>query len=261
MRLERSLGHWILVRSIAKRSRWQILVRRELREGLRELFEWCAPLGCATCGERAGRDAVCSRCRDRLEAMPVAGCARCGEQLTPDGRCLADHRPLRGVDARVAPFRYRGAAGGAVRRFKFLADPAAEAFLVRSLTLRLLASRAVERSMLVMSVPMHARKRRRRGRDPAAELAAALADRLGLAFDSGGLRRTVDTLPQADPRVLSRARNVEGVFELRRGVEVQGRTVLLIDDVSTSGATASACARVLRRQGARRVVVGIACVG
>ena len=225
------------------------------------MFAWCAPLGCAACGAAAEERSICRRCRRQLERMPIDGCPRCGEPRTLEGRCLADHGFLRGVSARVAPFRYRGTAGAVVRRFKFLADPAAEAFLVRSLTSRLLRSGAIDRSVRVLSVPMHRRKRRRRGRDPAAELAAGVADQLGLVFESDGLRRTVDTLPQADPRVLSRTRNVEGVFELRRGTEVEARTVLLIDDVSTSGATASACARFLRGHGARRVVVGIACVG
>ena len=157
----------------------------------------------------------------------------------------ADHRPLRGLEKRVCAFRYRGAGGAIVRRFKFSADPVSRSFLVDRLVTRLrLQGRALRGAELV-PVPMHPRKRRRRRRDPTTDLTDELGERLRLPVRPAALRRVVDTLPQADPRVTSRARNVADAFVARPRV-LRGRRVLLIDDVTTSGATARACAEALR---------------
>jgi predicted amidophosphoribosyltransferase len=86
-----------------------------------------------------------------------------------------------------------------------------------------------------------------------------VAARAGLTVEANVLVRRRATLPQGDPRVTSRIRNVEGVFELTRPRRVRGRLVLLLDDVCTSGATARACAAVLRRGGARAVALLTAC--
>ncbi len=109
----------------------------------------------------------------------------------------------------------------------------------------------------VVPVPLHRWRRLERGYDQAALLAKALADELGLA-QVRALARTRATAPQGAPGAVSRAANVRGVFALqsaRTARAVRGAQIVLVDDVLTSGATATACARVLRRAGARRVVV------
>ncbi|MCI0586915.1 MAG: ComF family protein [Planctomycetes bacterium] len=115
---------------------------------------------------------------------------------------------------------------------------------------------------LVVPVPLHPRKRRERGFNQSEVLARDLADRLGLRCRDL-LRRTRETAPQGSPTTLSRVRNVEGAFGLARGgrPRLEGAVLLLVDDVMTSGATLSACARVLRRAGARRVVAVAAARG
>jgi predicted amidophosphoribosyltransferase len=122
------------------------------------------------------------------------------------------------------------------------------------------------RAMLV-SVPMHPRKRQRRGIDQAAFLAERVAQRLGLRYLPRVLRRTRETLPQGDPRVTSREENVRDAFGLwhpwpllgqkrllgqRR---LLGQTIILVDDVRSSGSTARSCADTLRSAGASCVVL------
>jgi ComF family protein len=103
---------------------------------------------------------------------------------------------------------------------------------------------------LVVAVPLHPRRLRERGFNQADLLAWGAARALRLPFRRV-LRRVRDTPPQGAPTTLSRRGNVEGAFECR--TSQSGRTVLLVDDVMTSGATFSECARALRRAGARRV--------
>jgi predicted amidophosphoribosyltransferase len=111
----------------------------------------------------------------------------------------------------------------------------------------------------LVPAPLHAARRRERGFDQAEWLARAVAARLGLDVACGVLARRRATLPQGDPRVTSRSANVEGAFAVVRLRAVAGRSVVLVDDVLTSGATARACAEQLLAAGARDVSVLTAC--
>ncbi|MCA8958091.1 MAG: ComF family protein [Planctomycetes bacterium] len=155
-----------------------------------------------------------------------------------------------------APLSYAGTGGALVRQAKFAADRAALVFLARAMVPCVAEwARGPGRRAVVTSVPLHPHKLRTRGIDQAAVLAELVARRLGLSFLPHGLRRTTDTLPQGDVRVVSRTRNVAGAFEVRRRGALDGRTVLLVDDVRTSGSTAGECARVLQRAGVRTVAL------
>ena len=158
-----------------------------------------------------------------------------------------------------APFRYVGTAGEVVRRLKFDRDHGAALWLARALADDLGAAvRGPRRRFVLVSVPMFDRKRRTRGLDHAALLAECSASRLGLPWRPRVLERVRDTLPQGDPRVTSRDRNVALAFRVRRPKAVDGRRVVLVDDVTTSGSTARECARILRAAGARQVILAVA---
>lgn len=142
-----------------------------------------------------------------------------------------------------------------MHRFKFASDHAVGHHLARSMGRVIGAwAQAEGRRALVVAVPRHRTKQRRRF-DQAGWLAGALADRIGLHVAPGALVRVRATLPQADPRVTSREANVAGAFACPAPWAIAGRTVLLVDDVLTSGATARACGAALRTAGARAVAV------
>ena len=147
-----------------------------------------------------------------------------------------------------------------MRRFKLDADAAAGAWLLRAMAdcWRAVPSGVWHRAVLV-PVPLHAARLRERGFDQAEWLGRGLAVRLGLEVLSGVLARTRATLPQGDPRVLSRPANVEGAFTVVRPWSITGRRVVIVDDVFTSGATARCCAGLLRAAGAVEVAMLAAC--
>jgi ComF family protein len=107
----------------------------------------------------------------------------------------------------------------------------------------------------VIPVPLHVHRLRARGYNQAARLARALARRIDRPLADDVLARVVATAPQVGQDHAARARNVRNAFRVERPDRVRGRTLLLVDDVITTGATAQACARALRRAGAVRVYV------
>ena len=102
---------------------------------------------------------------------------------------------------------------------------------------------------IAVPVPLHWRRARARGFNQAAELAAALGVPVVRA-----LERTRATSSQTGLPAGRRHANVRGAFALRRGIDVRGLSVVLVDDVATTGATLEACARVLLAAGAREVM-------
>ncbi len=135
----------------------------------------------------------------------------------------------------------------ALHRFKYqgwrrLAAPLAQ----------LLAERVVIEGLaatLVLAVPLHADRRRQRGFNQAELLAGELKRRLGLHSPPGRLVRVRATAPQVGSDRLRRWENVREAFAWQ-GVPLEGRPLLLVDDVATTGATLEACAAALRSAGA-----------
>ena len=246
------------VRSASER-RLAVWSRRQLRRLPIDLLDLIAPTSCCVCG-RSTSEVCCSGCAARLRRLPPAGlgCLRCGEPLWQDGhgvRCGASHRRYTGLESVTAAFRYIGVGGDLVRRLKFARDLRAGELLARAMaaqlasirddTRRSISPRRWRRAVLV-PVPLHPARRRRRGFDQSLWLADAIGARLRMEV-APVLERIRATLPQGDPRVLSRERNVAGALRARRRASaLRGRLVVVVDDVSTSGATARAAAEALR---------------
>jgi ComF family protein len=159
-----------------------------------------------------------------------------------------------------APFAYAGTGGALVRRLKFAGDFGAGRKVGPALAAAAAdALRGPWRRAVLVPVPLHGRKLRQRGFDQARVLAEEVRRRTGLPILAGVLRRTRETLPQGDPRVTARDRNVAGAFVVSRPPCIRGRRIVLVDDVFTSGATARACAGALHAAGAAEVAFLAAC--
>lgn len=204
----------------------------------RDWLDLLAPPLCAGCGDAVAHETtLCQRCDAELvSAGPVSPC------------------PAR-VDVCVAAVDYTGASEAWIQRFKYprpgLAglDPSAQA--VTAALAREAASRAPGVPGLVVPVPLHPRRLRQRGFNPANEIARSVAREVRAKLSSTALRRLRDTPSQTGLGRPARARNVRQAFAARGPVP---GCVWLVDDVVTTGATLSEAARALRRAGASRVV-------
>lgn len=228
-------------------------LRRPVRECWRGLVDQLLPPVCPACGILASE--LCPTCRQMLAWRPAAGCRRCGEAAPPSSLvCGGDHRELQNLAHLIAPWRYAGTGGALVRRFKLDGDVGAGRLMVRATADAFRASMQLGwgRAVLV-PVPLHPQRRRVRGFDQAAWLAAQLGSRLRMRHSLRCLRRIRPTLPQGDPRVRSRQDNVAEAFAVRDARAIAGRRVILVDDVFTSGATLRRCAQLLLVAGAQQV--------
>ena len=199
---------------------------------LRPLLDAIAPPLCAGCGAAAGRlEPLCAVCRGQLRWL--------GSAPVPIGAALHAWAPL----------AYEGPAQGVVRALKFKgATRAAHAMAAQ------MAAGAppgwLDPDRVLVPVPLHPARARKRGYNQALRLAEALSGRTGM--------RLHDCLERAGPRGTQvgrdRARRLSGIAGSIRLVAAGPRAAVLVDDVITTGATLAACAHVLLAGGATSVV-------
>lgn len=108
---------------------------------------------------------------------------------------------------------------------------------------------------IVIPVPLHRRRKRERGFNQSEVMARKLARAKGIEMTAGSLVKVKDVPPQTSLEAADREQNVRGVFVVRKRELIRGRTVLLVDDVFTTGATIGESSRALREAGARDVRV------
>ncbi|KQT87559.1 ComF family protein [Methylobacterium sp. Leaf466] len=236
---------------------------RHLRSGL--ATAWTATLGivypptCVGCGgATADPHALCPSCWSRLRLIEEPVCPRLGTPFPVDlgvgpllsPRAIADP-PV--FDRARAVAIHDDVARRLVHRLKYedrLDLAAAMAGMMARAGAQLLAE-----ADAVVPVPLHRLRLWRRRFNQAALLARPLARRHGLAYDPACLARVRATRSQVGLSRTARAANLQGAFAVPKDARarLQGRRILLIDDVSTTGATANAAARALIRGGAEAV--------
>ena len=201
---------------------------------MRRLLAAVAPPLCVSCGRHAGRvEPLCPTCRAELRWLgrrPV--CAGTVELWSP----LAYEGPVRAL---VAALKFRGATGVAAVMGAQIAAGAPGEVLGGS------------PSPVLVPVPLHSARRRRRGYNQAALIAATLAERTGLGM-ADCLERSGADATQVGRGRGERAHAIAGAVSARPAAPLPARA-LLIDDVVTTGATLAACAAALRAVGTREV--------
>ena len=194
---------------------------------------------------------LCEGCRGRIRRLQEPLCRRCGaevESARPDCGCRRRLRSLARLRSAVA---YDGPIELAIQRFKYqgwrrLAAPLALLLVERLVVEGLAASWTV-------AVPLHRERLRARGFNQSELLAVELRARMSLGRPPGDLVRARATPPQVGHDRLWRQNNVRGAFEWQ-GPDLEGRSVLIVDDVATTGATLEACAAALRAGGSGSVI-------
>lgn len=220
---------------------------------LRSLLDFALPPRCAGCGAIVEEvDSFCADCWRSLEFLGPGGCSRCGLPLRATdvdicAVCLAKPPRLDRIRAAVV---YDDISRRIAMRLKYGRKVA----LARTMSryMRPLVGELPGDALLV-PVPLHRFRLWRRGFNQSAFVARELSRRTGVPLAVDALERVKATPPLKGLNLRQRRRTVAGAFRASKGAELRGRTVVLVDDVLTTGSTANACARVLKRAGAARV--------
>jgi ComF family protein len=192
----------------------------------------------------------CRECWDKMIHYNGPSCGVCGKHLISDaattcGECLIrvpDYRSAQSVGA------YDGTLRKAIVHLKFSSCRRLAAPLGK-----LLGSLDLPQTDIIIPVPLGKRGLIGRGFNQSALLARELSLACGAPVDDGNLIKIKDTPPQVGLSALMRKENLRGAFSMRG--KLSGESVLLVDDVITTGATVSECARVLRKHGAGDIYV------
>lgn len=210
------------------------------------------PKKCISC--RRFGSYLCPDCFARLDFNIALICAVCGRQAVSG----ITHPVCRGrydIDGVFASIVYRGVAKKLVYQFKFqpyltdLRHVVADLFYEGLIQQELFYKIPQEKTILV-PIPLHSKRLRSRGYNQAEILAVDLSKRLGLPVKNI-LTRMRQTTSQVGKTQKERRENIKGVFQLKGTVE--GKAVLLVDDVLTSGATMNEAAKTLKRAGVKEV--------
>ena len=204
------------------------------------------PPRCIGCGKPGGF--LCHPCLNSLKRLSPPLCPTCAQPLQTAGLCqrCQSHSPE--IDRIIAPFEFSGAIRLAVYALKYrhlrsLAPTLAELLAV------FLKEDPPEIDAII-PLPLHAKRRQERGYNQSELLARELGNLTGIPVTDGGLMRTRFSSPQVDTvGVAARFQNVSGAFACPDKF-LDGQRLLLIDDVTTTGATLNAAASALKKAGA-----------
>ncbi|MGH9660310.1 MAG: ComF family protein [Bryobacteraceae bacterium] len=198
--------------------------------------------GCLASAEPLSAEFFCTDCKTPFQNR---------YPLDPEGRCALCRLGARSFRAAYCFGAYEGVLLDLTRLFKYEGMKPLGTVLGDLLYRALPVDEAFD---VVTPMPLHWRRRLERGFNQAEVLARHVARRRRLPL-ARAVRRVRDTGSQTGLTPAQRRRNVAGAFRVRRAEAVRGNRVLLIDDVMTTGATASACAAELKRAGAASVTV------
>lgn len=220
------------------------------------ILDFIYPPMCAACTVRLDEDRdsgsiLCGSCAQNLE--------ECKELLIHEGK--SDFPHLCGelyVDGIYSVWKFSPILEMLIHRMKYTHAPGTARFLGQQMAPRIQSVVSMREQATMMPVPLHPVRKRERGYNQSDQLARGIATRIPVGLEVGGLRRKKRTPSQTHLSSEHRRQNVQDAFIWHHNREMPD-TVILVDDVVTTGATVNECARVLKQEGAK-VVLGLCCL-
>ncbi|MGN0335861.1 MAG: ComF family protein [Lachnospiraceae bacterium] len=222
------------------------------------------PARCPVChGVIRGKGRVCRECREKLAYIREPRCKKCGKQLEKKEQeycrdCMRyEHDYTRGG----AVFAYDEVMKQSIYRFKYHNRREYAAFYAEEMYRVFAKTLNCWKPEVILPVPMHAGKKRKRGFNQAELVAAELGKLAKIPVDTGALVRKKKTVPQKELTRSDRKRNLKDAFLFAAPKDKKYERVLLIDDIYTTGATLDAVSEVLRKNQIKNIFFLTICVG
>lgn len=211
-------------------------------------------LTCEVCGKEVfRRDYLCEECREKLPYHRKFICTKCGRRIEEDYPvCVQCKAKMPHYTAARSVFDYEGEPVRLIKKFKTGARYLADFFAEEA---EIIFRRYFDFADIVIPVPMTKRAIRRRGYNQSALLAKSLAKRIDVPYRSDLIVKTRTTPAQKELGVRERERNLSDSFRVVARKDCADKSILIVDDVLTTGATAGAMAQKLFAAKAERVLV------
>jgi len=208
-------------------------------------LDFIFPKKCVNCGREGSF--ICPTCQNALPRLLSPYCTRCGRPNSVEGLCSRCAEWDASIEGIRAPFAFDGTIRKAVYALKYN-NIRALAPLLAHLLYEYITETPLTGEVLI-PVPLHSKRIKERGYNQSGLLALELGKLTGLPVNESYLLRKISTTSQTKTKnVHERRRNVENAFACSSD-ELKDKQVLLIDDVTTSGATFDACSRALKESG------------
>jgi len=223
-------------------------------------MDYVFPRECFGCGREG--EWLCSACFDSVKFFQTAPCFLCNRESFFGGAC-PECQTATGIDEIIVATTYeKSVAGKIVEQYKYNFLESAGEILVRLLVKQICQQGAAMRfaGAILIPIPLHPRRMAERGYNQAAVIALGLANQFGCQVDENLLKRIKYTQQQAKLDREERNKNIKEAFAVDARVSVP-ETVVLVDDVLTTGATFAEVARVLKTAGVKRVICVAVCHG
>ncbi len=220
---------------------------------LRAIGAALLPRDCLLCSAASNNAVLCPDCNDHLPRLTTQRCPQCALPTPTADRCGACLKQAPYFDATTAIWQYDFPIDRMIQSLKYSRRLASADFFGAELALLAVPPTTLLASPLdfILPVPLSAQRLKQRGFNQSVEIARPLARQLGIPLELKNIHRHRDTTPQTTLPWKERAKNIRHAFECH--IDLTGKTVLVVDDVMTTGATLNELARTLKAHGAVRV--------
>jgi ComF family protein len=228
---------------------------------IERLFQFLLPTQCHCCEKflDEGQQGICSDCLSEIHWIEPPFCSVCGTPFVsgevrshPCSSCLTKRKYFTMARALGA---HNGSLQEAIHRWKYQGKATLTPFLGQWMTEGLYRYWDPKLFDLLIPVPLHKQRLRERGFNQALLLVKELSHRTGIPYRKRVLQKVRPTIPQVNLSGVEREKGVRGSFQIVGKEGLEGKTILLVDDVYTTGATVNECSKVLLAGGAERVDV------
>ena len=228
---------------------------------LRGALDLIYPARCELCGNQLVNleKFVCRNCSSKLPIISTPHCPICyrsiktrGEENRICGYCKLDSKRI--VEKVVALYEYRDGARELIHKYKYDKYQSLAEFLAENLFQQVNNSNLLESVDWIVSIPLHWTRKRWRGFNQADKLAKYISKKTGVPLlSSKYFKRIKKTTPQVTLNAEHRKKNIRGAFKLNKKIKFENSSIILVDDVLTTGATSNECARIFKKAGAKKV--------
>ncbi len=218
---------------------------------MRKIFALIYPERCAACDKLITEPYFCNECKDKIKTIAVKTCLKCG---LPTKLCNCSTRFCY-FKWCSSPFENKDEVRVAFYSFKFKGNRSIAPFFAEKMACLAKEKYSEIPFDLVTSVPCHYKTKAKFGFDRVGYLARKTAKLLKFPYKNCLKQPKPSVNQHKAASIDERFKNIRNKYRVKRGFNVTGKTVLLIDDIKTTGATLSECARELRLSGAKEVYV------